>query len=38
MKWSAFEVNLFQLLKPTIECDKLKHKYKDSIIHQAYAA
>ena len=36
MKWSAFEVRFFQLLKPTIECDKLQYKYTGIIVHQAF--
>ena len=34
MKQIAFEVS-FQLLKPTIKCDKLQYKYRDVIVLQA---
>ena len=35
MKQNALEVSLFQVLKPTIECDKLQYKGRDAIIYQA---
>ena len=35
MKQNALEVSLFQVLKPTIECNKLQYKCRDAIVHQA---
>ena len=30
--------NFIQLLKPTIECDKLQYQYRDTIVHEVLAA
>ena len=38
MKQIALEVSFFQLIKSTIECDKLHYKCRDTIVHQARAA
>ena len=35
MKQNVFKASFFQLLKPTIECDKLQYKCRDAIAHQA---
>ena len=37
MNQSAFELSFLQLLKPTVECDKLHYKHRDAFVHQAWA-
>ena len=38
MKQNTFERSFFQLLKPTIKCDKLQYICRDAFIHQVLAA